>query len=98
MKKNEPTVKSYRMRHMLAFTGQTLYIQGLVIDVELDCTKYVLLSLDVPPQEVISTKKRKYITNCFFTIMNIERKGNKSFRKDETLTQQSRPKVRTNML
>ena len=82
---------------MFAFSGQTLYIQGLDIDVELDCTKYVLFSPDVPPQEVISTKKRKYITNCFFTIMNIERKGNKSFR-NETLTQQSRPKVRTNML
>ena len=66
MKKNEPTVKSYRMRQMFVFNGQTLYIQGLDIDVELDCTKYVILSLVAPPQEVISTKKRKYITNWFF--------------------------------
>jgi hypothetical protein len=54
------------MRQMFVFNGQTLYIQGLDIDVELDCTKYVILSLVAPPQEVISTKKGKYITNCFF--------------------------------
>ena len=34
------------MRQMFVFNGQTLYIQGLDIDVELDCTKHVLLSLE----------------------------------------------------
>ena len=45
------TERSYLILQMLELQGQILYLQGfVVIDVVADCSMYVMLLLDVPPQ------------------------------------------------